>query len=214
MFRATVIVASVLLVIGAAGQAYGAVVTFGTGLAFGGTAPEGARPWFTVTFDDGGSSGTVELTVSGGNLTGNEFISELYLNLDPAMDATSLVFSTPPGKTGSFDDPTIALGENAFKADGDGKHDILLTFATEDGLVTRFTSGDVLSYTVSGITLLEASSFDFISAPNGGEGEYVMAAHIQAIGQTSDSGWVTVPEPGCLVMLAIGAAAILRRRRG
>jgi len=208
----------VLWMLGA--SADGSVIVFGTTTEFsGGTAPAGATPWLTATIDDGGTPGSVTLTLEATNLTGSEFVSGWYLNLDPSLNPTSLVFSSPT-KTGTFDDPTISSGANAFKADGDGKYDILFGFATSGsgGGVHQFGVGDSVQYTVTGIGSLVAASFNFPSSPDGGHGPFLTAAHVQSIGEGSDSGWVTLPEPVTLGLMALGfvglAAAGRKARQG
>jgi hypothetical protein len=181
--------------------------------AFSGTGPASAvLPWLTVQFDDHGSSGSVTVTLKAANLTSAEFVSGWYLNLDPALDPTALVFSAPV-KTGAFDDPSVGTGVNAYKADGDGYFDILFGFAAYDGLPTRFGAGDSYQITVSGIPTLSASSFSYKSNPPATG--YYSAAHVQAIGADSLSGWISatsaneVPEPAAFVLAMIGIAGML-----
>jgi hypothetical protein len=202
-----------------AGSASGSVILFEATTEFsGGTPPAGATPWLTATMDDGGTPGSVILTLAAANLTGSEFVSGWYLNLDPALDATDLVFSAPT-KTGTFDSPTISLGTDAYKPDGDGKYDILFGFAVSGsgGGSHRFGVGDSVQYTVTGIGSLTADSFKFESAPAGGHGPFYTAAHVQSIGGGEDSGWVAatdaiVPEPATVAFVGLGAAGLLMRR--
>jgi hypothetical protein len=179
----------------------------------GATAPEGVPPWLTATFDDGGSAGSVDLTLQTVNLTDNEFLFEWLFNLDPSLDPTALLFSTP-AKTGAFTDPTINLGVDSFKADGDGFFDIKIEFNNTDGAPTRFGVGDAIEYTITGIPTLTAHSFAFFSESGGGQGEYPTAAHVGGIGpDDADSGWVSVPEPATLAILAAGVLSVAPRRR-
>ncbi|MGB2936607.1 MAG: PEP-CTERM sorting domain-containing protein, partial [Phycisphaerae bacterium] len=99
--------------------------------------------------------------------------------------------------------------------DGDGNYDILVAFADGE-LGNRFTAGDSIHYTVTGIAGLTAGSFDFLSAPSGGHGPFLVAAHVRSIGPDEDSGWVATPEPASVGLLALGlgAVAALRRRAG
>jgi len=218
MKRLTRIVCAVwVLVLASAGAARGGVITFGLVDEFSGGTPPAAAvppPWLTVTIDDGGTPGSVTLTLAATNLTDSEFVSKWFLNLDPNLDPTSLIFSAPT-KTGMFDAPIINTKVNEFKADGDGEYDIKFSFATtgKDGGSHRFRAGDSIQYTVTGIATLTAASFDFLSNPAGGHGPFHTAAHVQGIGPSDGSGWVTAPEPATLAMLAIGGLAMLARRR-
>jgi hypothetical protein len=203
-----------------ASQATAKLITLGSDFEFSGATPPASLtpPWLTTTFDDGGGTGSVVLTLTATDLTASEFVSGWYLNLDPALDVSSLVFSSPT-KVGSFTNPAISLSTNAFKADGDGKYDILLEFDVSAGVANRFTAGDSVSYTITGIATLTADSFNFLSLPAGGHGPYIHAEHVQGIGSESLSGWVSgdelppIPEPATMSLLAVGSLALLRRRR-
>ena len=207
---------------GVATEANAGLYTVQASIEFSGAAaPVGTPPWLTATFDDHSSSGLVTMTLAATNLTGSEFVSEWYLNLDPALDPTDLIFSAPT-KTGVFTTPSISLHTDHFKADGDGKYDILLGFATSGGgspSPTRFDSADAVTYTITGISSLTASSFDFLSQPAGGHGPFAMAAHVQGVGPDGAlSGWVapgggfTIPEPATIGFLALGGLTAMRRR--
>jgi hypothetical protein len=179
-----------------------------------GTAPAGSTPWLTAEFNDLGTTGSVTLTLTATNLTGTESVKEWFLNLDPTLNLSNLSFSVPT-KTGSFDDPTISKGTDAFKADGDGYYDINIEFATAGDNTHRFTAGDSISYIISGIPSLTANSFYFNSTQGGGHGVYLMAAHVQNTpGGGSGSGWVAplqnpVPEPSTIILLSIGVFGLL-----
>lgn len=189
------------------------IVTFDMSVEFSGaTPPAGAAPWIRATFDDGGGSGSVVLTMESLNLVGTEFVRSWYFNLNPLLDLNALVFSAPT-KVGTFEDPTITRGVDAFQADGDGLYDLLFAFDNAPPS-DRFGVGDAVSYTITGIPTLTANSFNFMSTPAGGHGPFPTAAHVQGIGAGGDdSGWVTVPEPATASVCLLGAAMVLRRRR-
>lgn len=169
-------------------------VTYDFGDTSGGATPTGAAPWLEAVFTDTGlPANTVQLTVSAANLTGSEFLSCLYFNLNPALDPTGLSFLAS-GSTGLFTSPTAQAAANGFKAGPDGKFDFLINFTTTGDASTRFTGGDSITFTITGITGLTATDFDFLSAPAGGSGPYSSAAHIQGIDPNSLSGWINPTE--------------------
>lgn len=164
-------------------------VTYNFGSVSSGGTPSGTAPWVQATFTDAGMpANTVQLTLNGANLSGSEFVSCWYFNLDPSLNAAALTF-TATGSTGSFTIPTVQTGTDAFKAGPDGKFDVLLGFSTAGDSSSRFTSGDSLTFDISGITGLTANDFDTLSTCAGGSGLYSSAVHIQSI-DGGDSAWV------------------------
>lgn len=189
-----------------------AIVQHNFGIEFtGGTPPVGSPAWLNVKLDDGGSAGSVTMTVTASNLTASEFVTKLLMNLDPSLNPASLAFSTPT-KVGTFATPTFAKGVNAFSAGGGSSFDIEVTFDNSPP-TNRFGAGESMTTVVSGIPTLTASSFSFNSV--GGSGPVLIAAHVQGIGTNANlSGWVTTltPEPASLSAIAL-SSLVLRRRR-
>ncbi len=150
-----------------------------------GTAPTGPAPWLEARFSD--VAGGVQLTLMAQNLSSTEFVSGWYFNLNPLLVPTQLSFAYYSGGTATI--LPVQTGLDAFKADGDGKYDILITFPTSGTAAQRFSAGDSITFTVTGITGLTASDFEFQSAPSGGHGPFFSAAHVQGISGDL-SGWV------------------------
>jgi hypothetical protein len=189
----------------AAAPATATVITFELDTEFSGAQePQGTPPWVVATFDDGGGTGTVTLTLETSGLVGNEFLTRFYFNLDPNFAANSLGFANEDTTDTGF--ISFTRGNDCCKADGDGAFDGLFQFASGDFTAAETWSIDL---TLAGIT---ANSFDFLSASSGGDsGGLSAAAHVQGIndpvfcaGQEPDcgSGWITgngngfeVPEP-------------------
>jgi hypothetical protein len=129
--------------------------------------PKNPPPWVNATFDDGGTAGAVDLTISVLGLSGNnEKVAGVYFNLDPALVPGDLSFSDPTLISGDFEDPVISLGIDSFKVNGDGFFDILIEF-NQDRWDKAFNGGDAVQYAIT-LAGLTANSFDFPSAPDGG----------------------------------------------
>lgn len=209
---------AVVFAIALNGQAQAGALAFNYDTTFSGTAPALSAPWLTATFDDStaASGYDVRLTVFAGNLDpGNESVTHLYFNLDPALNASLLYFNAV---SNSASIPNSVTGSsNAYKADGDGFYDISFDMPPPSGnFNARFTDNETIIYDIkygSGGTI-SASSFNFFSVDGGGTGNYLVAAHIQGIG--TNSGWVgtatVVPEPISSTLFIVGAAALGLRR--
>ena len=188
-----------------------ATVTHSLNFEFsGGTDPAGASPWVNITFDDSfGDANTVRVTIANTNIVANEFNSAVYLNFDSSLDPTALSFTAVDNSAST---PTISTGADAFKADGDGFFDILFDFPPPPGQpAAKFTAGEVVIYDIVYTSAISASSFDFLSAPGGGNGSHPAAAHIQGIAG-GGSGWIGVPEPSLGFLVLLSAGMVSRRR--
>ena len=179
----------------------------------GGSPASTNTPWVYALFQDVGP-GTVRLTVSNLTLTGAEDVEELYLNLNPTYNPTNLVFNEI-GSSSNFVAPTIATQTDHFRAGGDGRYDILFSFATT-GPTNRFIHQEYIVYQISGIPTLSAADFEYLSAPVGGSsGPFYGALHLQNTSVGQDSGWASgdhlvfanIPEPGAasLGLLALAS---------
>src|SRR6266516_1908046 len=136
---------------------------FGTNV-FSGSSPTSTNtPYVKALFEDV-SPGTVRLTFSAPHLTNNENVGELYLNLNPTKNLSSLYFTNFSVSSGSFIFPTVATGEDFKKAGSDGKYDIVLTFKGS-GLPTWFSGGDVMVCNISGVPGLTVHDFAYLSTP-------------------------------------------------
>ncbi len=179
-----------------------------------GVAPTGGTPWLTATFDDGGTVGSVTLTMSAPGLTDPESVGAWYFN------------STEGGLNFSWDGSSVEASSidqasNAFKAGPDGYFDIRMNFTNGS-----FTNGNdsIYEITGAGITAETFNTLSFISGSN--IGPFHTAAHILNInGLGMDSGWIApsadvpaaVPVPPVAVLLGSGLVGLIglgRRWRG
>ena len=202
--------------------AQAATLSFDLGTSFTGLDkpdPDGIGPWLTADFDDGGTSGSVYLTLTA-NLTDSNKVGLWYFNLDPVLDPTLLSFAVqgqPTFPETTAPEATISKGSNNQKADGDGWYDIEFNFPKSN----PFDNHESIPYLITSTEDIWASSFDFLSEPGGGEGIWKTAAHIQSI--TTDSpgstwigdGGVPVPVPPTILLFGcglIGLAVVGRKK--
>jgi hypothetical protein len=190
-------------------------VTFNLSTVFSGSPPPDATPpWATAQFADQGG-GVVRLTLSvAADLPSDEFIGSWYFNFNPDLDVDDLAFASVSTAAATY---SFATDTDGHKADGDGKYDILVDFGS--AAASRFTPGETMIWDItSSAGAIQPGDFNFLSAPDGGHGPFVTAAHVQGIpGGGAGSAWVTVPEPSTyaaiIAALTLGIV-VLRRRRG
>lgn len=155
----------------------------------GSQEPDGS---LTATFTD--VPGGVELTLSS-HLMGREFVSDWLFNLESELDPDELHFMKTDS-TGSFADPVISTGFDAFGAGGGSNYDVQFSFSLEPG--HRFGEGDEVVYLITSSEAIDARSFRVVSSPDGGKGPYLTAAHVQGVGPAaSGSGWLTTCYADC-----------------
>jgi hypothetical protein len=193
-----------------------------------GTAPAGS---VTATFTD--VAGGVQLVINS-NLGPNENLDPqsqgaIFFNFNPAKSSelTHLTFALT-ANTGFSQVATANQGEDAYNADGGGAYDILLSYTSS---TKAFTTGESQTYLITtSVGTVTVADFDFLASPQGGNGPFEAAIHVQNTPNGgSGSAYVApdvhrgpnvglVPAPPSVILLGLGAGGLtsvnfLRRRR-
>lgn len=179
-----------------------------------GTPPISPTPWLAATINDGGGSGSVTLTLFTNLDAGSgDFVEVWNFNFDPSLDVSLLSASAPVVVTGAFDAPTMSTGADAFAAVGDGSFDIQFSFFTGGNPNKTFDAGDSLQVVISSSEAITTDSFNFVSA--GGVFHTAAAIDNGPPPPAVVGDGIVIPEPSSLVLLGLGAVALLfvRRRR-
>jgi hypothetical protein len=172
--------------------------------------PAGPTPWMTAVFDDGGSAGSVTLTVSVSGTVGDANVTAIYLN----SGSGGLSFSTVDDSAVSSS--SITYGSNAYQAGSDGEFDIYIDLPPPGG--DRLTAGESLIFDITGAGIT-ASTFwlESNSTEASVTGPFYGAAKFQGTGEGGEnSAWVAaVPVPGAVWLFgsALGFMGFLRRRK-
>lgn len=198
--------------------AHAAVVTFEYTESFGAVSPDGSSPWATATFDDGGGTGSVTLTMTASADIGAADITEMYFNLvddsQTTLDGLGFTFDSGVEATNS-----VTATTNAFRAGGDGFYDILFDYPPPPGNATLFSAGLSSVYTITG-TGLTANDFNVFGepGPGGNAGPFLSVARFQSTGVDGQgSDFVgAVPVPAAVWLFGsglLGLVGVARRKR-
>lgn len=202
LFKPLVALVSVLAV----NLAAQAAVVIGTDVSILGSKPASSQtPWINSVFTDIAPN-KVRLTITAPNLTGSEFLQNLYLNFNDTKQVTSLVF-TPvfslwQGLSTAY---SLGLNQNNFQGgSAGGDFDIQLGFQTSGGESSQFNHGDTVVFDITTTQNTSLSSFDFAFQSYNGKHPplYYEAAYLGGV-SGNKTGWVAadtfnvslVPEP-------------------
>jgi hypothetical protein len=199
--------------------AQAATLTFEYDFSFGSEPADGPTPWMTAVFDDGGSPGSVTLIVTVAATISAADVTQIYFNLDPILNPDNVTITRVSGTGPLSSETVISKAVDSFKADGDGFFDILFDFDT-GGQAARFNAGETLEYEFTDLAgTLIADDFNFLSAPSGGQGSFLTAAHVQDTGPDEEgSDWIApsiVPVPAAFWLFgsALGLLGWMKRRQ-
>jgi hypothetical protein len=189
-------------------------VTFDLNMVVTGDTPVGDDPWARVTIEDIGAN---MVRITGYNLTDEEdgqFITDFFLNIDPFVN--DLVASNFVNGAKFNPDDTAYFGEDSFGTAG-YNFDLRFSFDTTNsgGGEFRLNPGQSAGFDLTGTGLSSASFLAFAGKTGEQEFNLYALAHVQGIpGDGEGSSKIgAVPEPATMSVLALGAAALLRRRK-
>ena len=161
--------------------------------------PEIEKPWLILNFTQIDSYTLLTIT---SNLTDDEYISSIGLNLNPdIVNYDSIIFENI-SKVGIYNEPNITVGNNIYNTIGGNIHDIKIAFSDIKNF--RFDNKDVI------ILKVENSNIDMFR-----DDEFKMIARIQGIGEYSRSTWMTtIPESNSMLLIigSVGIIILLRKR--
>lgn len=179
-------------------------LTFDLNLVYTGATPGGVAPWMTITITDVAAD-TVNMSIShNASSAANQFISDVYFNLDPFVGSMSISNEVNANKRNG----AIAFSNNGINGAAGNQFDMNVKFVTSNsgGGVNRLKPGETWSADLMAAGL-SANSFNAVN----NMGNYV-GAHVQGIAGGL-SGHVTTPEPGTWAAIGLGALALLRKRK-
>jgi hypothetical protein len=220
-------------------QVNAAVVTMNYDISYGAVPAVGPTPWMTATFDDGGTTGSVTLSMTLAGTVGSAAVDQVYFNLDDStgFNVTNLSFLYDMASTGPALKGKVKTKSNKIKAGGGDLYDIQMIFPNKNNAKKnekRWEVNQTVIYNITSTDLITADSFNVVAAlKNGGPGTYYSAAHVLSTGPLgNDSDWIAagvgtvgavpnavpnaVPVPAAVWLFGsglLGLVGVARRKR-
>lgn len=177
-----------------------AIIVFNFGTMVTGVTPGGAPPWATLTIQDAGAN-TVNLTLThNATSASGQFITELWMNMQPFPSNPQMVENSATITGVTFDENNINNASLIF--------DLSVTFETSNTSGDRLEPGESVSWQFTGTGLNENAFNSFAKG-----GDVLAMIHMQGLANGESGKVGVVPEPASLAVIAMGAAALLRRRK-
>lgn len=176
-------------------------LTFDFGFVVTGSGNATPQPALRATITQNGLN-SVNISIKNLAISGNQTVKTLYLNMDPFQLAT--VSNVGPSIDG------ISLASNGFN-DAGYSFDVKVEFNTSGG--GRLAPQATTSFDLAGTGLLESHFNALTPSTNGNPPQLLAMAHIISTPNGESVKLGAVPEPATMAGLAVGALALVRRRR-
>jgi hypothetical protein len=169
-------------------------------------------PYAILSFDDGGTPGSVTMTMSlDSDLDPvSAFLKGLYFNFDPALDLGLLNFAYDQSSTTQAAS-NISVGANSHQVGAAGFFDVFIQ--ADDLVPDKFTVGETLTYLITSPQAISANSFNFT---NVGTVLYYAAAELGGTGDGSGTTIIAapaVPIPAAVWLFGSGLLGLIGMAR-
>lgn len=189
----------------AAYAANAASYTFNFDVLVTGSLPGGTNI-ASLTIADSGANQVLVTLNHNATSSANQFITQLWFNLDPFLVPTQTNVSPAAKFNGGIVASLNGVGSAGVN------FDLEQAFETSNsgGGVNRLKPGEAISFNLSGSGL---DAGDFLSKSTGNRNDLYAMIHVQGIAGGLSGKLGAVPEPATMAVLGLGIVPLLRRRR-